>query len=83
MKPLPLFVLIWLGGAAWGQNADSHFAADRTVRDGPVSKLTGHVQVRTGPYRLQADQGSVNADTEEIDLRGHVRITLPARPDRQ
>ena len=79
MKFLPHLWLIVLAGLAFGQSEGLHFTADRIVRDGSVSKLTGHVQVRTGGFRLQGDHGMVHTESEEVDLRGHARITLPAR----
>jgi lipopolysaccharide export system protein LptA len=82
MRPLPLLFLLGLAGLAFGQPESPHFTADRIVRDGAASKVSGHVQVRSGPYRLQGDQGTVNSENKEIDLRGHARITLPARADR-
>ena len=82
MKFLPHLWLTLLAGLAFGQSEGLHFTADRIAREGSISKVSGHVLVRTGGFRLQGEQGTVHTETEEIDLRGHTRITLPARADR-
>ena len=81
MKPLAYLALL-VAGPAFGESEGVHFTADRVVREGGASKLTGHVEVRTGGFQLQAEQGMVRPESEEIELRGHARIVLPARADR-
>jgi lipopolysaccharide assembly outer membrane protein LptD (OstA) len=55
--------------------------AKRLTHDGSILRGTGGVEVRIGQFVLHSDEGALNAETEEIDLRGHARIVLPARTD--
>jgi lipopolysaccharide export system protein LptA len=42
----------------------------------------GRLQAKAGPVQLEADAGTLDPQTGHLDLRGHVRVTLPARSDR-
>jgi lipopolysaccharide assembly outer membrane protein LptD (OstA) len=56
--------------------------ANRLVRDGAVIQATGHVHATIGGLAFEADEATMNSQTSELELRGHVRVTLPARADR-
>ncbi len=60
-------------------------AAQAGSPDFPV-KLThsrhGRVQAKAGSVELEADAGTAEPENGRLDLRGHVRVTLPARSDR-
>lgn len=55
--------------------------ADKLTHEGSVLRGSGHVEAKVGPFVLHGDQGTVHPETGEIDLRGHVNVTLPARTD--
>jgi hypothetical protein len=55
--------------------------AGKLTRQGPLLRGTGGVDAKFGPLVLHADEGSLNAETGELDLSGHVHATLPARTD--
>lgn len=57
------------------------FKAKHLVHEGSILKGTGGVETRVGLFVLQADEGTVNQQTGEIDLRGHAHMILPARAD--
>jgi lipopolysaccharide assembly outer membrane protein LptD (OstA) len=42
----------------------------------------GRVQAKAGAVLLDADKGKLDAATGTLELRGHGRVTLPARGDR-
>jgi hypothetical protein len=68
--PRPLFLLPMLAAAAFGQ----------TDRVDLVSK-PGHAEAKVFGLVLRADDASLNRDTGELSMRGHVHVTLPARED--
>jgi lipopolysaccharide export system protein LptA len=78
LKPLliSLFAL-----TALAQTEQIEMTGGKLVREGSTLRGSQHVQAKAGPYVLQADEGIFNRDTGELDLRGHVRATLPARAD--
>jgi len=75
-----LFVMFGLATLAAGQTAN--LTADRLVRNGPVLQGQGHVRATLDGLNFQADQATLHSDTGELELRGHVRVTLPARADK-
>lgn len=50
--------------------------AEREVKDGPLIRLRGHVQVRTGSITIEADEADYNPVTGSLDPRGHLHISL-------
>jgi lipopolysaccharide assembly outer membrane protein LptD (OstA) len=56
--------------------------ASRSVHDGNLLRASGRVRARIGPLLLEGDEGTLNSDTGEVEVRGHARITLPERSDR-
>jgi lipopolysaccharide assembly outer membrane protein LptD (OstA) len=56
-----------------------------TPADPPV-KMTagrhGRVQAKAGSVLLDADEGKLDSATGSLEIRGHARVTLPARGDR-
>ena len=83
MKRLPLLFLL-LASAAQPQTDDSGatIAADRVTREGPMLRATGHVRATAGGLLLTGDSGSLNTETDDIEVLGHARVVLPARSDR-
>ena len=78
--------LVLLGPFALAQDvsdAPVHMTATHTSHTGNLLRASGRVQARIGPLLLEGDEGTLNADTGEIDVRGHARITLPERSDRR
>jgi lipopolysaccharide assembly outer membrane protein LptD (OstA) len=61
--------------------ASADLIADKLSRNGAVLHGIGHVRSRSGNLDFQADEGTLNTGTGEIDLRGHVHVTLPGRDD--
>jgi lipopolysaccharide assembly outer membrane protein LptD (OstA) len=82
------FLLLLLSAAlACGQThatvADRpQMTAGKLSREGALVKGSGHVRAKLGPLTLEADEGVLHSDTGEVELRGHVGVTLPARSDR-
>ena len=69
--PRPLFLLSILLFPAFGQ----------TDRVDLVSDKPGHAEAKVFGLVLHADEASLNHDTGELAMRGHVHVTLPARED--
>ena len=69
--PRPLFLLPLCIAAAFGQS-------DRVEL---VSGKPGHAEAKAFGLMLHADEATLNHDTGELSMRGHVHVTLPARED--
>jgi hypothetical protein len=67
----PLFLLLFYIAAAFGQS-------DRVEL---VSAKPGHAEAKAFGLILHADEATLNHDTGELCMRGHVHVTLPARED--
>jgi lipopolysaccharide export system protein LptA len=67
----PLFLLSILVAPAFGQ-------LDRAEL---VSARSGRAEAKVGSMVLHADEATLNRDTGELSMRGHVRVILPARED--
>ena len=46
-----------------------------------VSDRPGRAEARVSGLLLRADEATLNRDTGELKMRGHVHVTLPARED--
>lgn len=57
-------------------------AADKLVRTDGVLHGLGHVRAKLGAISFQADEAAARPETGEMELRGRVQATLPAREDR-
>ena len=57
-------------------------AADRLIRNGDLLRGVGHARARIGALAFQADEATWHSGTGELELRGHVQVTLPARADK-
>ena len=68
MKLLPLLLLI---APAFAQ----------TDRIELVSDKPGRAEAKVAGILLHADQATVNRETDELQMRGHVHVLLPARAD--
>ncbi len=42
----------------------------------------GRVHAKAGPVLLEADKGTLDPDSDSLELRGRAQVTLPARSDR-
>ena len=62
-----------------GKHAE--MAAKHLTHEGFILHGTGGVETRIGQFVLHADEGTLNPETGEIDLRGHAHLVLPARTD--
>jgi hypothetical protein len=71
MLSRPLFLLSILLAPAFGQFDQPEL----------VSARPGRAQARVGCVVLHADEATLNRDTGELAMRGHVHVTLPARED--
>ena len=60
---------------------DLALTADKLIRNEGVLRGVGHVKAKLGPLVIQADEATSNSETGELQLRGHVQATLPARAD--
>ena len=47
-------------------------ATERQEKDGPIYKLSGHVEIHYGTYALYADEITFNSDTGEATGEGHM-----------
>src|SRR5215472_8968810 len=56
-------------------------SAKRLMHAGALVRGTGGVQIEIGRLRLHGDEGSVNTETGEVDVRGRAEVVLPARTD--
>ena len=56
--------------------------ADKVTHEGAIIRGTGHVRAKFGAFVLEGDEGSWRQDTGEVEVKGHARVVLPARPDR-
>ncbi len=50
-------------------------------KDGSVLRGRGAVEAKADQCMMRADEGTLNRETGEIDLRGHVHVVLPPRTD--
>ena len=66
---------------AIGQTDRPDLAADKLVRDDALVRGLGHARAKLGDLVLQADEATWHNDTGELEMRGHVHVTLPARED--
>jgi lipopolysaccharide export system protein LptA len=86
MKAL-LVPLLALAGVAHAQTSPAtgserpEINAQHLTHAGPLVRGTGGVEIRIGRLVLHGDQGSVNTETGEVDVRGRAEIVLPARVD--
>ena len=55
--------------------------AKHLTHEGSILRGTGGVETRIGQIVLRGDEGTLNQQTGEIDLRGHAHAGLPARTD--
>ena len=55
--------------------------ADKLVRSGTVLQGSGHARATLGNLTIAADDANLHSDTGELEMRGHVHATLPARED--
>src|SRR5438067_12335475 len=55
--------------------------ADKVVQNGDLLHGSGHARATIGEITAAADEAALHSETGEIELRGHVRATLPARDD--
>jgi hypothetical protein len=70
-SPRPLFLLQILLASAFGQTDRVDLVNDKPGR--AEAKVLGAV--------LHADEATLDAETGELKMRGHVHVTLPARED--
>jgi hypothetical protein len=66
-------------GFAQAERTD--LVADKLIRDAALVRGVGHARAKTGGLVLQADEAALHKETGELELRGHVHVTLPARED--
>ncbi|HTX38355.1 MAG TPA: hypothetical protein VME43_25180 [Bryobacteraceae bacterium] len=59
-----------------------NLVADKLVRTGALLQGRGHARVAVGGIVFQADEATLRSATGEVELLGHVQVTLPARADR-
>ena len=69
--PRPLFLVTFLLWPAFAQS-------DRVEL---VSDKPGHAEARLQGLVLHADEATLNRETGELAMRGHVHVILPARED--
>jgi hypothetical protein len=69
VKLLPLFVLLLAPAFAQSDRVDL------------LSDKPGRAEARVSGLMLHADEATLNRDTGELQMRGHVHILLPARED--
>lgn len=55
--------------------------AKHLTHEGSILRGTGGVEGRVGQFVFRSDEGTLNSDTGEIDLRGHAHLIMPARTD--
>lgn len=77
---LPSLLPVFLTAAA--APSPSRMTAEHLDRNGAVVHGTGHARVTLDALVFQADEATLHSDTGEVELRGHVQVTLPARADR-
>ncbi len=78
MQRRPLLVESWVSVA--GPSGQVELRATRIERDGAVTRLKGHVQIKTAAAVISADQADYNSATDEINAHGYVRIKLLLGP---
>jgi lipopolysaccharide assembly outer membrane protein LptD (OstA) len=80
---IPLLALATLDYAQTSpaQRDQIGMTAKHLTHDGTILRGRGGVEARMGKFVLHADEGTLNAATGEVDLRGHAHILLPARTD--
>jgi hypothetical protein len=55
--------------------------ADKLVHDAALTRGVGHARAKIGDLVLNADEATLHRETNELEMRGHVHVTLPARED--
>ena len=84
---LTLCLLPVVSLAAMGQTppsavtAHADLVADKLTRTDNVLRGQGHARAKIGDLAIQADEAAWHSDTGELELHGHVQVTLPARSD--
>jgi hypothetical protein len=82
-----LLLPIWLAAGIAQTLSPADFdhldlAADKLIRNDSVIHGLGHARAKLGGLVLQGDEITAHSDTGQVELRGHVQATLPARsPD--
>ena len=76
-----LSLLAVLPASDFGQSGPIELTADKLVSDAAQVQGVGHARARIGPLVLQADEATWRRETGELEMRGHVHVTLPARED--
>lgn len=66
---------------AVGQTDHIDLAADKLTQEAAVLRGLGHARAKIGELVLHADEAILRSETGELELRGHVHATLPARED--
>jgi lipopolysaccharide assembly outer membrane protein LptD (OstA) len=54
--------------------------AEHEVRDGATLKLRGRVQVISASTTVYADEADYNPLTGDLNVRGHVHVSLKSKP---
>lgn len=60
----------------------ANLVAEKLTRNGAQVHAVGHAQATIGALAFHADEATFRSDTGELELRGHVRVALPARADK-
>jgi lipopolysaccharide assembly outer membrane protein LptD (OstA) len=55
--------------------------ADKVARNATLLHGAGHARATIGDITVAADDATLHSETGELELRGHVHATLPARAD--
>jgi lipopolysaccharide assembly outer membrane protein LptD (OstA) len=81
----PLFVIALLGATLLlagdpDINADVAVKAESVARQGPVYHLRGNATFEPSAVAIRADEIEFNQETNELELRGAVRMKLKGNP---
>ena len=79
---LPMAAAVAAGQANPYVDAPVRMTAAKLTRDGVVIRGRGHVRTKIGPLLLESDDAAARTETGAVEARGHARITLPERSDR-
>jgi lipopolysaccharide assembly outer membrane protein LptD (OstA) len=79
-------ICLLAGAAALAQNtandAAVHLVATHLSKSGDTVRGSGAVKAQVGPLLLEGDESTLHTSTDEVEVRGHARVTLPERADR-
>lgn len=75
-------VFLFLAFAAISAGQSPTMTADTLTHDGPMLRGAGHVRIHVGALEIAGDTGTVNTETDHVEVQGRANVILPGRADK-